>query len=468
MVVLNQRSTRYYTYTELSQDSSNKLYDLFVRGSGLGIEKCLSSSSNTVAGLLSLHHGDSRLCRGLPAGFWEVCRGLDSGIMAQLVNSELDGGEIVAAGRIATIQNPSDNRSSIYKLSSPCVKMALNTILIKTTAISDYWDFTNFSFPYVHPLYRSPSAHLRLFVSIRCLLATLQGLPARGFRWLFRRFTLSLDISWNVAITNQKSSRINRWQQLEKTDSCWHADPFISYVDGRSFLLTERFSLSTRSGVICSREVISNAQGLSFGSEHLVLSNSRHLSFPFTFERNGKSYMIPENSTNGCRIYELVLIGSPGHEHLQAVEVKLLLEGDWRDPVLVESGDTDYLFISSQCTNNASVLHVFMSSNILTEDLDEHVSSPCCIDHSLGRNAGRVFHVSEQDGGTRLIRPSQKNKGFYGGGIVLSELKLGRNSIHMAELSDLYGECLQKSDFSCAHHIESRGGFLALDYRSNP
>ena len=41
--------------------------------------------------------------------------------MAQLVNSELDGGEI-QAGRIATIQNPSDNRSSIYKLSSPCVK----------------------------------------------------------------------------------------------------------------------------------------------------------------------------------------------------------------------------------------------------------------------------------------------------------------------------------------------------------
>ena len=56
--------------------------------------------------------------------------------------------------------------------------------------------------------------------------------------------------------------------------------------------------------------------------------------------------------------------------------------------------------------------------------------------------------------------PFPKNKGFYGGGIVLSELKLGRNSIHMAELSDLYGECLQKSDFSCAHHIESRGAFL--------
>ena len=64
--------------------------------------------------------------------------------------------------------------------------------------------------------------------------------------------------------------------------------------------------------------------------------------------------------------------------------------------------------------------------------------------------------------------PFPKNKGYYGGGIVLSELKLSRNSIHMSELSDLYGECLQKSYFSCAHHIESRGAFLALDYRSNP
>ena len=56
-------------------------------------------------GVLSFHHGDNRLYRGGPCGFWESLNKEDSiGFIIQRLNEELDGGDVLFRGNICTHQ----------------------------------------------------------------------------------------------------------------------------------------------------------------------------------------------------------------------------------------------------------------------------------------------------------------------------------------------------------------------------
>ena len=53
--------------------------------------------------MLSFHHGDNRVNRGGPSGFWEVLNDIpSSGFIIQKLTEELDGGEVLLRGNIMT------------------------------------------------------------------------------------------------------------------------------------------------------------------------------------------------------------------------------------------------------------------------------------------------------------------------------------------------------------------------------
>ena len=54
-------------------------------------------------GFLSIHYGDNRVFRGVPAGFWEVYhRHRETGFIIQVLNEVLDGGHLIARGACVT------------------------------------------------------------------------------------------------------------------------------------------------------------------------------------------------------------------------------------------------------------------------------------------------------------------------------------------------------------------------------
>ena len=57
------------------------------------IEKGEIIKKHSKLGVLSLHLGDNYLNRGGPTGFWETYYSEPSGITAQLLTEDLDGGE---------------------------------------------------------------------------------------------------------------------------------------------------------------------------------------------------------------------------------------------------------------------------------------------------------------------------------------------------------------------------------------
>lgn len=88
--------------------------DLLIRLGGRGIYRGAILSA-TPAGMVSIHHGDNRVYRGGPPGFWEVMNDeAKCGYVVQRLNHSLDGGEVLARGFVTTQPLATQNRENLY------------------------------------------------------------------------------------------------------------------------------------------------------------------------------------------------------------------------------------------------------------------------------------------------------------------------------------------------------------------
>ena len=75
-------------------------------------------------GVISFHHADNDLYRGLPPGFWEVFyRNPTTGFIIQKLNEDLDGGDVLFKGHILTKFFYYYNQQFVYKQSAKYINM---------------------------------------------------------------------------------------------------------------------------------------------------------------------------------------------------------------------------------------------------------------------------------------------------------------------------------------------------------
>ena len=88
-------------------------FDLLLRcGSGILRGPILASAR---LGILSFHHGDNRINRGGPAGFWEIYHRQErTGFVLQRLTEELDGGDVILRGYIPTQDTHLLNSATLY------------------------------------------------------------------------------------------------------------------------------------------------------------------------------------------------------------------------------------------------------------------------------------------------------------------------------------------------------------------
>ena len=106
--------------------------------------------SLTKLGVLYFHHGDNRVNRGTPSGFWEVLNNEpSSGFIIQKLNNEIDGGDILLRGNIMTLDTWSLNYANVVAKSNFFLKRLLDDIA-KLGKLPD------FEIPTLHdrPLYK--------------------------------------------------------------------------------------------------------------------------------------------------------------------------------------------------------------------------------------------------------------------------------------------------------------------------
>jgi hypothetical protein len=186
-------------------------------------------------------------------------------------------------------------------------------------------------------------------------------------------------------------------------DRYW-ADPFVLERGGRSYVFVEEKLRAAGRGYIACLTLDREGGILE---EQVVLQRPYHLSYPFVFEHQGETYMLPESAQNRTLdVYRCARF--PGAWEYAGT---LMRDVYLVDATLLEHAGRWWLFANRKDPGGSSWdrLHLFHADSPLSDRWTAHPRNPVVDDLRSARPAGRIF---AHRGG--LIRPSQDCSRRYG------------------------------------------------------
>jgi hypothetical protein len=352
-------------------------------------------------GIISLDHGDARINRGGPAGFWEVYfRQETTGFTIRRLAEDLNAGDVLMRGRFATRHYYTLNQAFIFRKSNHYLKLIVERI----GATGKLPDFLP-NYPYSHKLFRTPGLH-EICIYVANFFST----------FLMKRIRrlLNIDYRWNVAFVHRdwRNTEFERGIELKKGSFHSLADPFVISKNGKSYCFVEDLNHLKNRGSIAVYE-LTEFEGILVGT---ALEEDFHLSFPYLFEFQGELYMCPESSENkDIRIYKCIefplrwKLEKIVMDKISATDTMLFRKAGkwWMLTNIDPAGIGDY----------CSELFLFSANSPFDTDWKPHPRNPVVVDASCARNAGFVIE------GDRYFRFSQgQGFDFYGKRLVISEI----------------------------------------------
>ncbi len=431
---------------KFSTEDINKIkkenLDILVRGgSGILRGEILNICKK---GIISFHHGDNDVNRGSPPGFWEVYkREKSTGFVIQILNEELDGGDVIFKGNIPTSYFYTLNMIKLYKKANVFMHLLLEDIFKKNNV-------KVFSKkPYDKPLYLIPSIGDQLIY----LFKTFKYLLKKLFNKILGR-----KLKWNVAYQYSNDWRdisIRKSKIIKNPPNSFIADPFLFRRNQKDYCFVEEYDFSLKKGHISVYE-FNDEREKYIGK---VIDENFHLSYPNVFEDNGQIYMIPESSAaREVRLYrcldfplkwklEKVLINN-----ISAVDSNIFkLNNKWW---ILTNIDT------SNSGEHCSELHAFYSENLISNNWTSHPKNPLIFDSQIARNAGIIF---DNDNIFRSFQIQGWDK--YGEGVGVSKIiKLDehdyKEKIEFKLSSDSF------KDATGTHTYNFKNGIMVTDFVS--
>lgn len=384
---------------ETSQSLQGTELDVLVR---LGPAACPEpAGDNARYGVWSLHHGDSREYRGGPSFFWEAYDG--RGVTGQelQIHDGSGAGKILARSWSATdFVSLRRGRNAAYWKAAEFVVRALSGLHELG------WDaMAATPMEQASPVRPDPSnRQIARFASrIGCNVAA-----RRLRRLLFRE-------QWFVAVRSRRGPEVptdaSGFELITPPRDRFFADPFVISENRVDHLLIEDLSYTTGKGVIA---YVTLRDGRPTAAPRVALERDYHLSYPFTFEWEGSTYMIPETSAAGTvELYRAERV--PDKWRLQRV---LLHDIDAADATLLRHNGLFWLFAAVAVPGGAKTdeLCVFWARELHGE-WTSHPRNPVVSDVRRARPAGRIFLS-----GKTLVRPAQDCSQRYGGAIVFHSI----------------------------------------------
>jgi hypothetical protein len=188
-----------------------------------------------------------------------------------------------------------------------------------------------------------------------------------------------------------------------------YADPFIFKAnDGKINVLFEKVTSFQLDGTI---SLMVCDESFKTVMEKTVLNNREHLSYPFVFRENGKTYVLPENSLGGSLYcYEF------DNETRSFSKQKKILDLPLIDPTILKYNNKYWLFCTMLGEQLNSELYIFYADS-LTGPYSAHAKNPVKSGLNGTRPAGNFIEV---DG--NIYRPSQNCSNYYGESITINKL----------------------------------------------
>ena len=360
-------------------------------------------------GIWSYHHDDGSVIRGGPPGFWEIMTDADvTGSMLQIINEELDNGQVIYRSWSPTIDKFSvkRNNNNYYWKTASFVMRKLSE-LHRSGEVSEDQNRHLAEAPYSSRLYRTPT-NSEMF---GLLLGLLRRGFSRGVEKLNSRETWSLAYRFRDNPADLNNS-FYKFKFLRPPSGRFWADPFPVKVGDRYFVFFEEFLYQTNKAHI---SLIELGKGQKPTAPVTVLERPYHLSYPFIFEWKGTHYMIPETGDNGT--VELYRCKTFPHEW--EFEKVLLEARNPTDATLIEFEGRWWMFVNIEEPGvrvNWEELHLFHADSPLGP-WTPHSRNPIKSDVRNSRPAGRLFYKADN-----LYRPAQDCSKRYGYATVINKV----------------------------------------------
>jgi len=360
-------------------------------------------------GTWSFHHGDNRVKRGLPPGFWEVYeKETNIGCVLQVLSERLDGG-LILARTWSSVHLDSVARTNIgsYWKSLSLLPRELEKLhrlgadqyFSEARAANSHPEF------YSKPLYRNPS----LAVQARVWAST----TARSA--LVRAQERFSGEQWGVMLSERPEQADSLWRYkriMPPRDRIW-ADPFVITRDGRTCIFIEEMAHARQIGHIAVLEA--DSEGTYRSSS--VIDTGSHLSFPFLLERDGVLYMIPESRATNC----IPLYRCVNFPHQWERLPDLMSNVIAVDSVVHYREGRWWLFtniVENPGASSNDELFAFYADSFPTTQWTPHAANPIVSDVRSARAAGAIF----QGGDGAWYRPSQDCSAKYGWRININRI----------------------------------------------
>lgn len=397
-------------------------------------------------GILSFHHGDNRIYRGGPCGFWEALnKDISIGFIIQRINEELDGGEVVVRGNLTAHKLWYMNMAIVLKKSSIFMVRTLEKIY-------QYQKFPNHLPPSIYDreyysLFNKPYIVLRYIVKI-LLPYILNNLKGKILGFPLNR--------WSIAYANTANGlkSLKKFKEIKNPTGRFLADPFVMINKNKKIIFVEDYFFEDNKGRISAIDVTNNEDKFL----GIVLEENFHLSFPFVFKNENKIYMVPECSmANQIRLYECI-------EFPMKWKFKRTLMDNISavDTVILKKDDIWFMLTnicSANLNKHSSELHIFYSEKLLSNEwVPIKQTNPIIFDSRKARNGGIFF---DDDNIYRLNQIQTPDS--YGYSLEINLIKKIDKYLYEEQTIDEIKPFF-KNDIVGTHHFNSYEDISVIDF----
>ena len=254
-------------------------------------------------------------------------------------------------------------------------------------------------------------------------------------------------------IRQKKTSLPVNWLPLSNKHRAT-ADPFIFTAnDGSINILYEDFSMTDDSKYGTLRLAKLNEK-LDLISDKEIMDAKSHLSYPFVFKENGKTYIIPESrQQNKVSCYEY------DFETDSLINEKVIIDNlPLLDSTIVKYNNKYWLFCTfGDQKFEHSKLYIHYADSI-DGPWQAHTSNPVKYNLRGSRPGGALVQVDGQ-----LYRPAQNCKDYYGQSLVINRItELTETSFKEEEYFELLPQKECKFNRGI-HTINAADGVIVID-----